>query len=142
MAYKRCADKVEENSVKTWSGRSTHRDLRGWRGDSPPRDRRVAKIKGFEKGREWRRSPWLRVFPFMTVREIKNTTLIEKHFAPTELAEAWGFSARFVRELFGEEQGVILINRPEKLHKRSYITMRIPESVASRVYGRLTRRAA
>jgi hypothetical protein len=78
----------------------------------------------------------------MTVREIKNTTLIEKHFAPTELAEAWGFSARFVRELFGEEQGVILINRPEKLHKRSYITMRIPESVASRVYGRLTRRAA
>ena len=78
----------------------------------------------------------------MTVRLIKNTALIEKHFAPTELAEAWGFSARFIRELFCKEQGVVLIDRPEKLHKRSYVSMRIPESVANRVYGRLTRRVA
>ena len=50
-------------------------------------------------------------------------------FPPTELAGLWGFSGRFVRELFRDEPGVIIIDRPEQMHKRGYATMRIPESV-------------
>jgi hypothetical protein len=68
--------------------------------------------------------------------------MIEKHYSPSQLAELWGFSARFVRELFRTQQGVILIDRPEQMHKRGYATMRIPESVAAKVYGQLTRRTA
>jgi hypothetical protein len=65
-------------------------------------------------------------------------TLLEPHFTPPQLAQPWGFSARFVRELFRDEPGVIRVDRPEEMHKRSYTTMRIPESVAARVYARLT----
>jgi hypothetical protein len=73
-----------------------------------------------------------------------STAMLERHFTPQELADPWGFSERFVRELFRNEEGVIIIDRPEQMHKRGYATMRIPESVASRVYARLTsrRRAA
>jgi len=63
--------------------------------------------------------------------------MIERHFSPTELASLWGFSARFVRDLFRNEPGVIVIDRPEQMHKRAYATIRIPESVAGRVYQRL-----
>lgn len=68
--------------------------------------------------------------------------MTDRHYSPIQLAELWGFSAQFVRELFRDEPGVILIDRPEQMHKRGYATMRIPEFVAARVYGRLTRRAA
>jgi len=68
--------------------------------------------------------------------------MTERHYTPTQLAMLWGFSGRFVRELFRDEPGVIVIDRPEQMHKRGYATMRIPESIASRVYSRLTRRVA
>ena len=61
----------------------------------------------------------------------------EPHYRPQDLAAWWGFSERFVRELFRHEPGVMVIERPEKMHKRSYVTLRIPESVALRVHGRL-----
>jgi hypothetical protein len=68
--------------------------------------------------------------------------MIETHYSPGELAKLWGFSTRFVRELFRNEQGVIVIDRPEMMHKRGYATLRILESIAARVYSRLTLRAA
>ena len=43
---------------------------------------------------------------------------IEPHYTPQELAEPWGFSARFIRELFEDEPGVLIIDRPERMHKR------------------------
>jgi hypothetical protein len=66
-------------------------------------------------------------------------TFTEKHYSPLELAVAWGLSSRFVRDLFRQEL-VMTIERPEELHKRSYTTIRIPESVAQRVYDRLQRK--
>jgi hypothetical protein len=62
---------------------------------------------------------------------------LERHFTPTELAKLWGFSADVVRELFIDEPGVLKIDRPERLHKRGYTSLRIPESVAIRVHARL-----
>lgn len=46
-------------------------------------------------------------------------------------------SANVIRELFEDENGVLKIFRPGKLHKRKYTTLRIPASVAERVHARL-----
>jgi hypothetical protein len=63
--------------------------------------------------------------------------MLEQHYTPGQLAKRWGLSDDAVRELFRAEPDVIVIDRPEKMHKRGYRTMRIPESVAERVYARL-----
>jgi hypothetical protein len=39
--------------------------------------------------------------------------------------------------VFQDEEGVIVIDRKEKLHKRGYKTLRIPRSVALRVHNKL-----
>jgi hypothetical protein len=65
------------------------------------------------------------------------SAMLEQHYTPAQLAKRWGFSDDFVRELFRGEEGVMQIDRPEKMHKRGYVTLRIPESVAERVYARL-----
>jgi hypothetical protein len=67
----------------------------------------------------------------------KEKQMLEQHYTPTELAKRWGLSDDSVRELFRGEEGVVVINRPEKMHKRGYTSLRIPESVAERVYQRL-----
>lgn len=67
----------------------------------------------------------------------KEKPMLEQHYAPSQLAERWGVSVDFVRRLFREEPGVIVAERPESMHKRGYATLRIPESVAERVYARL-----
>jgi hypothetical protein len=59
----------------------------------------------------------------------------EQHYSPAELGKLWGLSARFIRDLFRAEKGVLLIDRPEQMHKRGYSTIRIPASVAARVYS-------
>jgi excisionase family DNA binding protein len=63
---------------------------------------------------------------------------IEKHWAPNEVAEMWGLSAEMVRMVFRDEPGVLLIGEPSrrvgKKLKRTYMTMRIPQSVLERVH--------
>ena len=61
----------------------------------------------------------------------------EQHFSPKQLAALWGYSPPFIRDTFRDEQGVIKVDRPEEMHKRSYCSMRIPKSVAHRVHCRL-----
>lgn len=64
----------------------------------------------------------------------------EQHFSIQQIAETWGLSADKTREIFQNEQGVVIIGEPERRFKRSYITLRVPESVVRRVHARLTRR--
>ena len=54
----------------------------------------------------------------------------EKHYTAKELAELWGLSEATIRRMFHNEPGVLRIDRPEKLHKRGYTTLRIPASIA------------
>jgi hypothetical protein len=74
--------------------------------------------------------------------------LHDKHLKVSYLAEQWNFSDQFIRDLFKDEPGVIRVLRPEKSNgrkggfKREYESMRIPESVARRVYERLVSKAA
>ena len=58
----------------------------------------------------------------------------EQHFKPSELAKLWGFHADKVRDWFDGESGVLVEHRPEQMNKRGYKSMRIPASVAARVY--------
>ena len=62
----------------------------------------------------------------------------EKHYSVDEVAEMWGLSADAVRKQFINEEGVLKLSAPRKKYKRTYTTLRIPESVLNRVYARLT----
>lgn len=63
-------------------------------------------------------------------------TMLERHYKPAELAVLWGFGVDKVRAWFENEAGVLIEDRAEKMHKRGYRSMRIPASVAARVYDR------
>lgn len=67
-----------------------------------------------------------------------NTSELEKHYSVEEIAETLNLGRDSVRRLFLGEPGVVMIQRPKKKYKRSYRTLRIPESVFRRVYRRLT----
>lgn len=61
---------------------------------------------------------------------------LERHYTVAELAKAWHISQRKIRERFREESGVIRWG-PAKLvkgRKRTHLSLRIPASVAERVY--------
>jgi hypothetical protein len=66
----------------------------------------------------------------------------QKHYTPGELGELWHLAPSKIRELFTEEPGVIRIGEPSRRErrqlKRSYFTLRIPESVVERIHARLT----
>jgi hypothetical protein len=67
---------------------------------------------------------------------------MEQHYTPSEVAASWALSENTIRSLFEKEPGVLIIDRPERLHKRQYRSMRIPASVVGRVADRLGRRKA
>jgi hypothetical protein len=64
----------------------------------------------------------------------------ERHYSVAEVAELWNLSRDAVRRLFQKEPGVLVIGdaRP-KYGRRSYTTLRIPESVLQRVHRRLSK---
>ena len=54
-----------------------------------------------------------------------------------EVAILTGLSRQTVTRMFQKERGVIVIARPESLHKRGYRSIRIPRPVYERVIGKL-----
>ena len=69
--------------------------------------------------------------------ETAATARFEQHFSIKQLAEMWNLSQDSVRRLFLHEPGVVVLQR-KRPYRRSYKTLRIPESVATRVYRRST----
>jgi hypothetical protein len=67
-----------------------------------------------------------------------NLVVDERHYAPADLAKVWGVDVETIRNLFREEPGVVKIGEKAQRYKRSYLTLRIPESVAVRVHKRLS----
>ncbi len=61
----------------------------------------------------------------------------ERHYSVIEIAKLWALSEKTVRRIFEREPGVIRWSREEKLHKRGYRTLRVPETVLHRVHRRL-----
>jgi hypothetical protein len=64
--------------------------------------------------------------------------MLEKHYAPDELAELWGLSMETVRAIFRDEPGVLKIGKTGSKYRRGYVTLRIPEEVAERVHRKLS----
>jgi hypothetical protein len=62
----------------------------------------------------------------------------EYHFSVKELAKNWGLSEAKVRRMLRNEPGVLRFGAEKKGHHREYVTLRIPASVAERVYQRCT----
>jgi hypothetical protein len=58
-------------------------------------------------------------------------------YTVAEVAEMMGLSYPTVIRLFENEPGVIILKRPEKMHKRGYRNIRIPHFVYERVRRRL-----
>jgi hypothetical protein len=54
-----------------------------------------------------------------------------------EIAAMTGFSRQIITRLFERERGVIILERPERTHKRCYRSIRIPRAVYARVIARL-----
>lgn len=61
----------------------------------------------------------------------------EQHFTVQELALRLRVSADSVRRRFKREPGVLHLGSPKR-NRRTYDPIRIPQSVAERVYRRLT----
>jgi hypothetical protein len=68
--------------------------------------------------------------------------MCERHYSPAELGELWNLSADTVRRMFEEEPGVLVFENPVRSSSRRFRTLRIPESVAERVYSRFTNSAS
>lgn len=59
-------------------------------------------------------------------------------FTVADVAVLTGFSRQTVTRIFEREQGVIVVERSESMHKRGYRSIRIPRAVYERVIGRLS----
>ena len=70
-----------------------------------------------------------------------NSFAEEKHWTPIEVAKQWGVSSDLIRSIFRNEPGVLKFDRPGSRVKRSYATLRIPDSVLVRVHTRMLSRA-
>ena len=65
----------------------------------------------------------------------------EKQFSPQELAKLWDFDPTTIQRWFRDEPGVLCHGDDNyRRGKRQHITIRIPASVASRVYHRKVKR--
>jgi hypothetical protein len=63
-----------------------------------------------------------------------------RHFATRELAEIWKLDETTIRRMFQDEPGVFKIGQEGRRDgKRDYVTLRIPEAVALRVYEKRSR---
>lgn len=78
----------------------------------------------------------------MMAETLDRPVFLERHYTCGELAKAWGFSMPTVRKWFRHEPGVIIEGEDRLLRgrQRVYVTMRIPEHVARRVYERHVRK--
>jgi hypothetical protein len=67
-------------------------------------------------------------------------TAFERHYTPKQLADLWLLHESTIRRLFLDEPGVLKYgNSFPRSGRREYVTLRIPESVARRVYARKSR---
>lgn len=84
----------------------------------------IRKVRKSRKFREWKAS--------------EGTGVFERHFSPQQLGNDWGLDVESIRNIFRNEPGVIKLGEKNPKHKRAYITLRIPESVAQRVHKRIS----
>jgi hypothetical protein len=73
---------------------------------------------------------------------VTSEQVLEPTYTPNEVSKRLKCSADFVRNIFSDEPGVIILDPGRKGRRRPYRTMRIPESVLLRVLRRVSNQAA
>jgi hypothetical protein len=63
---------------------------------------------------------------------------IDPHFSPGFFAELWGISESTIIRWFQDRAGVLKLSKPSRNGKRMRTELRIPLSLAMRVYGEHT----
>jgi hypothetical protein len=63
----------------------------------------------------------------------------ERHYSVAEVASLWNLSEDSIRRLFRDKPGVLKLDSPERLRKRGYCVLRIPESVVQKIHAELRR---
>jgi hypothetical protein len=63
---------------------------------------------------------------------------MKEMYTVAEVAEMPGLSRQTVTRMFEHEKGVLIVERPETMHKKKHRTIRIPCAVYERVIARLT----
>jgi hypothetical protein len=64
----------------------------------------------------------------------------ERHYSVIEIAKLWQLSPDTIRSIFNQDPSVLKLSHKTK-HKRSYVTLKIPESAMLRVHERLRKAA-
>jgi predicted transcriptional regulator len=59
-------------------------------------------------------------------------------YTVAEVAALTGFSRQTITRIFERERGVLILERPTKMNKGRYKSIRIPHTVYGRVIARLT----
>jgi hypothetical protein len=59
-------------------------------------------------------------------------------YTVAEVAALTGFSRQTVTRMFEHEKGVLILERPETMHKKKHRSIRIPRAVYERVISRFT----
>jgi len=72
---------------------------------------------------------------------IQDDVLLDPHYSPQFYAEWWRLADSTVIRWFQDEPGVLKVGSPPKNGKRTRVELRIPFSVAMRVYRERTRGA-
>ena len=71
-------------------------------------------------------------------KDAPRTGAAEYHYTVKELGTLWNLSTATITRIFRDEAGVLIIgSRQQRRGRRSYTTLRIPESVLERVYRRM-----
>jgi predicted transcriptional regulator len=70
---------------------------------------------------------------------VQAIALNERHFSVKDVATMWRLSPAAIRRMFRSEPGVLRFGKEKHGHQRDYVTLRIPESIAERVYRRCMR---
>jgi hypothetical protein len=71
--------------------------------------------------------------------ERRRVSFQEQHFTPRELAQSWGLSDDTIRRWFEDEPGVLKGGVDGRRGRRRKMFLRIPASVAQRVYRERTK---
>ncbi len=70
----------------------------------------------------------------------RESSPFERHFTPRDLAEIWKLDETTIRRIFQDQPGVMKVGKANRRDgKRDYVTLRIPESVAERIYRERSR---
>jgi hypothetical protein len=66
---------------------------------------------------------------------------VDPHYTPQFYAELWGTSTSTVVRWFEDREGVLKLSKPARNGKRTRVELRIPYSLAMRVYREHTQGA-